>query len=119
MSGKPAGPGVVGEEGLSQQSEFEGGTGSTAVAYGKTGGFHALSQEVFDEIDRCPEKALCCTSSNWAVCVLRLIVTRVPGGAQIPDGLNGGLSVHPMAARFAASRRSIGCVTRMPLRCVC
>ena len=76
MSGKLAGPGGVGEEGLSQQSEFEGETGSTAVAYGKTGGFHALSHEVFDEIDCCPEKALCCTSSNWAVSIFRLMVTR-------------------------------------------
>lgn len=80
MSGKLAGPGVVGEEGLSQQSIFDWGTGSTAGAYGKTGGFHALSQEAFDGLVGAPEKALCCASSSWAVCVFRSKATRVPGG---------------------------------------
>ena len=64
MSGKLAGPGVVGEEGLSQQSECDGATGSDVGAYGKTDGFHALSHEALDEIDCCPENASCCTSSN-------------------------------------------------------
>ena len=81
-SGKFTGPGVVGEEGLSQQSEFDGDTGSAAGAYGKTGGFQVLSQESFDEFDCRPAKALCCTSSDWAVGVFRLAVTRVPRGPE-------------------------------------
>ena len=80
MSGKLAGPDVVVEERLSQQSEFGEATGITAGAYGVTGGFHALSHEALDEIDCRPENALCCTSSNWAVCVIRSEATRVPEG---------------------------------------
>ena len=79
MSGKLAGPGVVGEEGLSQQSEWDGVTGSIAGTYGKTGGFHALSHAAFDEIDCCSENALCCTSNNGAVYVFSLKATTVPG----------------------------------------
>ena len=80
MSGKLAGPGVVGEEGLSQQIEFDEATGSTGGAYSVTGGFHALSHEAFDEIDCRSENSLCCTSSKWAVYIIRLEATRVPGG---------------------------------------